>query len=323
MAREVSAPMRCHLERVRNYFGEMRAMGVTKRHVEDFVALLKNEGKQNGTINRATQLLGQAFRIAAAADPPKVLRHPTIRKLDESENVRKGKFSEREAQRIFFSLPPYMADVARFAYETGVRSGEILKLRWDYLQSGAIRVPAKDAKNRTAHSIALTPELERIIARRGAARADGCELVFHHDGQPIRDYRKSWQSACCINGLGQLFCRACRNDDGEYTSPLDANRRCPNCGQKSDNPKYIGRVFHDFRRSCAHEMWKAGSTIEDCMQVTGHRTRSMFLRYADLFSDEEKQTRQREVQRRRHEWRQAEAEQAERLASSDQVGRVQ
>ena len=34
-------------------------------------------------------------------------------------------------------------------------------------------------------------------------------------------------------------------------------------------PKYIGRIFHDFRRSAAHETWKAGSSIEDCMKVTG------------------------------------------------------
>jgi hypothetical protein len=34
---------------------------------------------------------------------------------------------------------------------------------------------------------------------------------------------------------------------------------------------------------------------------------SMFKRYADLFSEEEKRTRQREVQQRRSEWRKAQA----------------
>ena len=67
-----------------------------------------------------------------------------------------------------------------------------------------MRVPAKDTKNRTPHSIVLTPELEEILARRRAARVDGCELIFHHNGRPIRDYRKGWHSACVINGLGQL-----------------------------------------------------------------------------------------------------------------------
>lgn len=52
-------------------------------------------------------------------------------------------------------------------------------------------------------------------------------------------------------------------------------------------------------------MWKAGNTVEDCMEVTGHATPAMFKRYADLFTDEEKQARQREVQQRRREWREA------------------
>jgi hypothetical protein len=40
-------------------------------------------------------------------------------------------------------------------------------------------------------------------------------------------------------------------------------------------------------------MWKAGNSAQDCMEVTGHATESMFKRYTDLFSDEEKQARQR------------------------------
>jgi integrase len=88
-------------------------------------------------------------------------------------------------------------------------------------------------------------------------------------------------------------------------SVLDAKKRCPRCQSKWEQPKYIGKIFHDFRRTAAHEMWKAGSTVEDCMEVTGHATSSMFKRYADLFSEDEKRARQREVQQRRREWRES------------------
>jgi len=320
--RELSASLRSHLKHVRDYFGEMRAVAVTQRQGENFIDLLKSRGKANATINRATQLLRQAFKMAAAADPPKVLRPLTIAKLDESENVRQGKFTEREAQQIFSSLRPYLADVARFAYETGCRAGEILKLRWEYLQKDALQVPAKLTKTRTARSIALTPELEAIVLRRRAAHVKGCDLIFHHNGRPIKDYRKAWWSACCINGLGKFFCRNCRDDDGAYTSALDVERRCPKCGQKCERPKYVGRLFHDFRRSAAYEMWKAGSTVEECIEVTGHKSQAMFKRYADLFSDEERRNRQREVQRRRREWRQEQAHEIERLPDAPSVRAV-
>ena len=61
--------------------------------------------------------------------------------------------------------------------------------------------------------------------------------------------------------------------------------------------------MHDFRRTAAHEMWKSGSTKEECMEVTGHKTAAMFLRYADVFSEDERRAVQRKVQERRRLWR--------------------
>jgi hypothetical protein len=110
--------------------------------------------------------------------------------------------------------------------------------------------------------------------------------------------------------LGAYYCRNCRDEVGRYISALDANTKCPHCGSKwtAEDAKYIGRIFHDFRRSAAHEMWKAGNSKEECMEVTGHKTASMFKRYADLFSEEEKRARQLEVQRKRRVWRNAQSE---------------
>jgi integrase len=305
--REVGPQMLSCLKRVRDYFGSMRAMEVRTGHVEGFITLLQSKHRASATINRSLELLGRAFRLAVNADPPKLARALKVPKLDERSNVRKGKFSQHEAELIFASLPDYMSDVARFAYETGTRSGEIRKLQWGYLQPDAISVPATDTKTREARSIALTPELEAIIARRKKVRVDKCELIFHHDGEPIMDYRKAWQKACVLNALGRFFCRDCRNEKGQFIAALDANRVCPRCQKKCEIPKYIGRIFHDFRRSCAHELWKAGGSIDDCMKVTGHASASMFKRYADLFSDEEIRERQREVQQRRRQWREDQA----------------
>jgi hypothetical protein len=46
---------------------------------------------------------------------------------------------------------------------------------------------------------------------------------------------------------------------------------------------------------------------EECMEVTGHKSRSMFKRYADLFSEEEKRESQRKAQQRCREYREAQA----------------
>jgi hypothetical protein len=97
--REVNAQMQSHLKRVREYFGAMRAMAVHKQHVNGFIEILKAERKQNATVNRSLQLLGQAYKLAVTADPPILSRALTVPKLEEN-NVRKGKFSNDEPEAI-------------------------------------------------------------------------------------------------------------------------------------------------------------------------------------------------------------------------------
>jgi integrase len=295
--REISPQMKSHLKRVRDYFGEMRAVNVDGEKVQEFVSSTIARGKQNATVNRSLQLLGQAYKIS------RVPCGFQLSLLDESQNVRKGKFTPEEAVRVAISLPAYLSDVARFAYESGARVGEILKMRWGYVQGEVIAVPAADTKSRTARSIEITPALEEIIERRRKARAVKCDLIFHNSGSPIVDYRKAWHSGCVLNGLGLFYCRSCRNDQGKLDSVLDAKRTCERCGKRWDVPKYVGRIMHDFRRSASYEMWRSGSTIEECMEVTGHKTPAMFKRYADLFTEDERRATRRKVQEQRIRWR--------------------
>jgi Phage integrase family len=149
-----------------------------------------------------------------------------IKRYSEKGNVRKGRFTPAEAEAVFNNLPPYMSDVARFAYETGHRSSEIRKLCWSHLEPDAIRVPGSITKNGEECQIVLTEEVEDILSRRKSDRRPGCDLIFHHDGVPIVDYRKCWRSACVCLGLGAYYCRDCRDAECNYTFKLDASKKC-------------------------------------------------------------------------------------------------
>jgi integrase len=67
-------------------------------------------------------------------------------------------------------------------------------------------------------------------------------LIFHRGGAPIREFRKSWATACRHSG--------------------------------------ICRLFHDLRRSARRNMVAAGVAQVTAMQLSGHKTDSMFRRYA-------------------------------------------
>jgi len=162
--------------------------------------------------------------------------------------VRRGFFSEQEIRRVIANLEADLGDFTLFGWLTGWRK-EIRSLRWEDVDGAAIRLRAIDAKDREARVVPLEGELAELIARRQTVRQvmrDGtpmlCSLVFHGDGEPIGDFRKAWATACKKSG--------------------------------------VRRLFHDLRRSACRNMIQAGVAQSVAMKISGHRTDSMFRRYA-------------------------------------------
>ena len=59
-----SAQFQSHLRPIRDAFGHRRAIDVTEATIDHYMKHRREEGKKSATVNRETQLLGQAFRLA-------------------------------------------------------------------------------------------------------------------------------------------------------------------------------------------------------------------------------------------------------------------
>jgi integrase len=206
-----SMQARSNFKRVRLDFGLQRACSLTAEQVDCYIEQRLAEGSAPASINRTMQVLGQAYTLAI--ERKHLSNAPKIRHLSEAGNVRQGFFSEPEFRAVVDNLPEYLKDFARFAYYTGMRKGEIASLRWEDLDGDVIRLRAENAKNGKARSVPIDGELLKVIERRRAARqvkARGgvplAALVFHHDGEPIADFRKAWATACVVAGLGKFTC---------------------------------------------------------------------------------------------------------------------
>ena len=112
-----------------------------------------------------------------------------------------------------------------------------------------MRLDPGTTKNREGRTFPFTAELERLLkeqlveherlkqAGRIVAR------LFHRDGEPIKDFRSAFASACKAAG-------------------------CPS------------RILHDFRRTAVRNLERDGVSRSAAMAMVGHKTESIYRRYA-------------------------------------------
>lgn len=245
--RKLSPSVRSHLKRIRAAFGPKRARSLAASEIDAWIEgeLAK---RAPATINRATQLLSQAFSLGLLQK--QVTSKPHIRKLPE-ENTREGFFEHDECETVVQHLPEYLQDFARFAYLTGWRTGELKQLEWPQVERRArlLHLTGKQSKNTKPRKVALEGVLWEIIERRWSERTYEMHgvthvstFVFHRNGQPVGDTRKAWKTACNAAGVPE-------------------------------------KLLHDFRRTAVRNMVRAGVPETVAMKISGHRTRSIFDRY--------------------------------------------
>jgi hypothetical protein len=118
-------------------------------------------------------------------------------------------------------------------------------------------------------------------------RAD--QFVFtREDGNRVRDARNAWAAACVAAGEGQFLCRKC----GE----LWGDDKCSKCdAHKFAERKYKGLLIHDLRRTGIRNMIRRGVPEQIAMQISGHKTVSVFRRY-NITSENDKQSAAKLIQ---------------------------
>jgi integrase len=204
----------------------------------------------NGEINRELTALKRIFRLAHQAG--KLMMVPHVPMLQE-HNVRTGFFEREQFEAVRSHMPDAVRGVLTFAYYTGWRvDSEVLPLQWRQIdfQAGTVRLDSGTTKNDEGrvfmfHELGeLRKTLEAQRASADGLRASGTLVpwVFHRAGTPIRSFRKAWKDACLAAG-------------------------CP------------GRLIHDLRRTAVRNLVRAGVPERVAMQLTGHKTRSVFERY--------------------------------------------
>ena len=224
-------------------FGVTRALDITPDRVRSYQADRLDEKASPATVNRETSHLARAFRIAVKAGLLSTVP-PFPDRLEESA-PRQGFFEHAEYLAVRDQLAPTVyQDVLDFAYYSGWRRGEVTGLTWREIDmaGSVIRLDPERSKTKAGRLLPISQPLKEVLQRRIATRRLDCLMVFHRDGEAVIDWRKAWKAACKAAG-------------------------------------FPGKRLHDCRRTAARNLIRSGTPERVAMQLTGHKTRSVFDRY--------------------------------------------
>lgn len=224
----------------------MKAEMVGTAQIKEYIKARKALGRDNGTINRELALLRRAFSLGKLHEPPLVNRVPRIEELPENP-PRSGFFEAEPFARLCAELLPDVADVALFAFWTGCRKSEILRLRWPQIDLGEAMIRLDRTKNGEDRDVPMSDPLFEMLSRRRAqrdAKWKASPWVFSREGERIVNFYTSWKSACVRAGLG---------DEAS--------------------------LLHDLRRTGVRNLIRAGVSRKVAMLISGHKTEAVFERY--------------------------------------------
>jgi integrase len=242
---------------LKEFFGpDRRAIDLTADRITAYQAYRQAQGRNgrtvaNATVNYELAMLRRAFRLASRAG--RVTFRPEFEML-HVENVRKGFFEADQYRAVVERLPDYLKPVVMAAYITGWRTkSELLTRQWRHVDLGAawLRLDPGEGKTAEPRMFPLTPELRALLEEqrervRELERETGQIIpwVFvHSDASPVKNFRYAWDKACKEAGVP-------------------------------------GRLVHDFRRTAVRNLERAGVPRSAAMKVTGHKTETVYRRYA-------------------------------------------
>jgi len=258
------------LKRLGEHFAGWRARDIDFPALQSYRLAREKEGAAPATIRWELGALRRAFHLATRAGKAECPPFPTV----TVSNARKGFFERQEWEAIRARLRPEFQDFGDFAYLTGWRTMEVLSLRWQQVDfdAGTLRLEPGTTKTGAGRVFPFGeyPELRKVIERLQARREEVQKAAhviipwvfffhvrsrFHRAGDPL-----------FLDGV-----------DGRRR-PSDALRT--EWREAARNANLPGRIPHDFRRTVARNMERAGVPRSVAMALGGWRSESMYRRYA-------------------------------------------
>ena len=243
------------------FFGGTRAMDVRAYTIQGYIDHRMEQGPAIATINRELAVIRRMYSLGIRQE--KIYRMPPVCALKEN-NTRTGFLDDAEYEQLVAVCDKlWLRGILAVGYTFGWRKGEILGLRVSQvdLLNRSISLNVGETKNDEGRTIKMTQEVYNLLASCVRGKKPKDYVFTRDDGSPVRFLQDDWEA---------LF----------------------------DKAKLPRKLIHDLRRSAVRNMERAGVPRSAAMKMTGHKTESIYRRYA-IVSESDLAEASRKIEARR------------------------
>lgn len=238
------------INKLNEYFGSRSIHGISPKDIEDY----KNKRKKDqntrrkgspapATINRELACLRHMFNKAIEW---KMLTENPFKgvKLFREENMRRRYLTHEEEKRLLENCAPHIKPIIILALNTGMRRGEILNLAWDDIDLKKEIILVRRSKTGESREIPMNENVREELKK--IPRQKNTPHIFvKGDGTQLKWARTAFENACRRSKINDL-------------------------------------KFHDLRHTFGSRLVEAGVDLRTIMDLLGHKTITMTLRYSHI-----------------------------------------
>lgn len=232
--------------RLTSFFGGLKLKEISSSLVVDYKSKRRKEGAAPATIEREICLIKRAFNLALK-EWEWIRDNPVSRVSKERFNNQIDRWlTLEEEEKLLNACQVWVRQIALFALNTGMRQGEILNLRWPYVDLLRKALTVMESKNGEKRSIPLNQKAHEILVSQAKVRHTNSDYVF-------------------ITSVGTKI----------------GKRNLARPFQVAVERAQIMRFrFHDLRHTFATRLIQSGVDIYTVAKLLGHKDIRMTQRYA-------------------------------------------
>jgi integrase len=285
----LTSPKQKELEkRVLQYFsalipGDLKITEITTSHLQEFVKVRRTEKTIRGTLVKMQTVDRELTVIAAVLHSaaeffhelenwvcPKIPRPKTPKRgrervvTDAEKNLILNKLlADRSKDESFFAWKARLrvGQIFQVAFQTGMRHGEIMQLRWSEYNEKAKSLRVVRSKTDSISYLSPLPESVMNIFSSRRAESEN-DFIFTKSGKTPPNFYRILKDACKAVGVQY----------GRYTTG--------------------GIILHDARHTFTTKLQQAGIDLATIQSFTGHSDKELVMRYSHARPESRKRAMQ-------------------------------